>query len=101
MTAWRPWNKKDIDALEKVQHCSTRRMSDIHGSYPDRLQQLEITTLEARRSRGDAIELFKYLRGFLGVDKDATKHLYKRVFPSVRPLVRPFVGPSVGPSVGP
>ena len=46
-------------------------MSDIRGSYPERLQQLELTTLEARRSRGDAIEVFKYLRGFLDVDKDA------------------------------
>ena len=65
-----PWLKKDIDALEKIQHRATRRMSDIHGTYPERLQQLELTTLEERRSRGDAIEVFKYLRGFLDVEKE-------------------------------
>ena len=42
---------------------------------------------------------FKYLRGFLGVDKDATKHLYKRVFPSVRPSVGPSVRRSIRRSV--
>ena len=47
----------------------TRPLSDVRGSYPERLQQLGLTTLEDRRIRGDAIEAFKYLRGFLDVDK--------------------------------
>ena len=84
VTAWRPWNKKDMDVLEKVQHRATRRMSDIHGSYPDRLQQLELTTLEARRSRGDAIEVCKYLRGFLDVDKSTLFTLNKSSQPKTR-----------------
>ena len=33
-------------------------MSDVSGSYPERLEQLELTTLEKRRRRGDAIEVF-------------------------------------------
>ena len=45
-------------------------MSDVHGSYEERLQQLELTTLEDRRKRGDAIEAFKYLRGFLDVNAE-------------------------------
>ena len=68
VSAWSPWHKKDVDMLEKVQHRATRRMSDVHGTYPERLRQLELTTLEERRSRGDAIEVFKHLRGFLDVD---------------------------------
>ena len=70
ITAWSPWLKKDIDALEKVQHRATRRMSDVRGSYTERLEQLELTTLEERRLRGDAIEVYKYLRGFLDIEKE-------------------------------
>ena len=64
VTAWSPWLKKDIEALERIQHRATRRMSDVHGSYPERLEQLNLTTLEERRMRGDAIEIFKYLGDF-------------------------------------
>ena len=71
VTAWSPWLRKDIDILEKIQHRATRRMSDIRGTYPERLQQLGLTTLEARRTRGDAIEVFKHVRGFLDVETDA------------------------------
>ena len=45
-------------------------MSDVRGTYPERLEQIGLTTLEERRVRGDAIEVFKYLRGFPDVNKD-------------------------------
>ena len=70
VTAWCPWQKKDMDALEKIQHRATRRMSDVRGTYPERLEQLGLTTLEERRLRGDAIEVFKYVRGFLDIEKE-------------------------------
>ena len=70
VTAWSPWLRKDIEVLEKIQHRATRRMSDVRGTYPERLDQIGLTTLEERRVRGDAIEVFKYLRGFLNVNKD-------------------------------
>ena len=70
IAAWCPWLKKDIETLEKIQRRATRRMSDIRGSYPERLQQLDLTTLEERRSRGDAIETFKCLKGFLDVETE-------------------------------
>ena len=68
VTAWSPWMRRDIDMLEKIQHRATRRMSDVRGAYPERLQQLDLTTLEERRMRGDAIEVFKYVRGFLDIN---------------------------------
>ena len=71
VTAWSPWQKKDADVLERIQHRATRRMSDVRGNYPERLQVLGLTTLEERRKRGDAIEVFKYLRGFLDVNKES------------------------------
>ena len=68
VSAWSPWLAKDINVLESIQHRATRRISDVHGSYPERLQQLQLTTLQERRIRGDAIEMFKYLHGNWDID---------------------------------
>ena len=59
---------KDKNALESIQHRATRRMSDVHGSYPERLQKLHLTTLDERRMRGDAIEMYKYLHRYWDID---------------------------------
>ena len=69
--AWCPWQRKDVNLLEKVQRRATRRMSDVSGNYEDRLKQLNMTTLEERRTRGDAIEVYKYLRKFWDVDTNS------------------------------
>ena len=64
-TFFRPYLKKDIDLLEKVQRRATRLMtSDKSLSYTDRLQKFGLTTLETRRLRGDLIEVFKMFKGF-------------------------------------
>ena len=78
------WHKKDIEVLERIQHRATRRMSDVRGSYSERLAQLELTTLEERRVRGDAIEVYKYLRGFLDVEKSTIFKINKTVEPKTR-----------------
>ena len=59
-------------------------MSDVRGSYEERLQQLELTTLEERRRRGDAIEVYKYLRGFLDVDKETLFKINHSAQPKTR-----------------
>ena len=85
----------DPEALEKIQHRATRRMSNIRGTYPDRLRQLELTTLEERRLRGDAIETFKYLKGFLDIPKETLFKVDHQAQPKTRhqhsymPLVVP------------
>ena len=95
VSAWSPWHRKDVDILERVQHRATRRMSDVRGPYEERLQQLELTTLENRRVRGDAIEAFKYLRGFLDVNPETLCTLNDVTIPKTRhqqsfmPLVVP------------
>ena len=71
VTSWSPWQRKDVETLEKIQHRVTRKMSNIRGSYPERLEQLELTTLEERRKRGDAIEVFKYVKGSLDIEKES------------------------------
>ena len=59
-------------------------MSDIRGTYPERLVQLDLTTLEERRIRGDAIETYKYLRKVWNTDPST---LYSLANPE-RPLTR-------------
>jgi ribonuclease P/MRP protein subunit RPP40 len=69
--AWRPHLQKDIDLLERVQRRVTRMVLSCKGlCYEDRLQQLNLTTLETRRMRSDLIEVFKITGGFEGVKED-------------------------------
>ena len=72
--AWRPYLKKDIAKLEKVQARATRIIMECRSfKYRNRLELTGLTTLEERRDRGDLIEVFKLLKGFTRVD-------YKRWF---------------------
>ena len=62
--AWRPYLRKDIDKIERVQHRATKMIAEWQGlSYEDRLKVTHLTTLEDRRVRGDMIEVYKILRG--------------------------------------
>ena len=66
---WSPKLKRDRDALEQVQRRATRLVSGLsHLSYPERLQSLNLPTLEFRRQRNDVIETFKILNNFDKVD---------------------------------
>ena len=57
---WSPSLKGDIDKLEKIQHRATRMVAKLRKlPYEERLRRLDLTTLEKRRERGDAIQLFK------------------------------------------
>ena len=63
--AWCPWEKKDIEIIEKIQRRTTRMIPGLGGlSYEERLKACNLTTLERRRERGDAIEMFKILNGY-------------------------------------
>ena len=66
---WRPHLIKDIKLIENVQHRATRMITVLRGqSYEQRLTNLNLTTLETRRLRGDLIEMYKILKGFDKVD---------------------------------
>lgn len=67
--AWRPYLKKDIDKIEKIQHRATKLIEECKGlSYEERLKVTGLSTLDERRTRGDLIEVFKLMKGFSKVD---------------------------------
>ncbi|XP_072022805.1 uncharacterized protein B0403.1-like [Amphiura filiformis] len=69
--AWSPTLKKDIITLEKVQRRATKLVPELRNlSYDERLEELNLYSLEQRRIRGDLIETFKILTGLENTDKD-------------------------------
>ena len=63
--AWRPHLQKDIDLIEGPQRRATKMIPNLKNkSYDERLNILNITTLETRRLRRDIIEVFKICKGF-------------------------------------
>ena len=69
--AWRPYRKKDIDKLERLQRRATKIIPEMRNlSYESRLLQCGLTTLETRRLRGDQIEVFKTVNGYEDVDRN-------------------------------
>jgi ribonucleases P/MRP protein subunit RPP40 len=73
VSAWNPYQKRDIRKIEGVQHRAVmiaHHMRYIQVSesmknrkYEERLKRLKLTTLEDRRLRGDLIQLYKLNRG--------------------------------------
>ena len=68
---WRPYHKKDIDKLERIQQRATKMIPElIVLSYESHLLECGLTTLETRRLRGDQIEVFKIVNGYEDIDKN-------------------------------
>ena len=68
--ARRPYRKKDIDMLERVQRRATKMIQKLRNiSYEMRLKECGLTTLETRRLRGYQIEGFEILNGFENIDR--------------------------------
>ena len=64
VSVWNPYQKKDIDKLEKIQHKATKLVPKIKWKfYEYRLAEMRLTTLETRRKRGDLIQFFKIING--------------------------------------
>lgn len=62
---WNPFHKKDIATIEGVQRRATKMIGQLRNvNYEDRLNKLNLTSLEERRARGDLIEQFKIVSNF-------------------------------------
>ena len=65
MQVWRPFLKKDVECLEKIQKRFTKSITECKGlRYAERLKVLGLTTFETRCLRGDLLTCFKTLKGF-------------------------------------
>ena len=61
---WSPYLKQDIDRIERVQRCFTKRLRGLKNfSYKDRLRLLNLASLEARRVRTDLLWCYKIVFG--------------------------------------
>ena len=64
VSAWSPYYKKYKELLEKVQRRFAKMIVNMDGlSYEDRLQSLNLWSLEERRNRQGLIEVFKMAKG--------------------------------------
>ena len=69
--AWAPYTQHDIDALESVQMKAISMVSGLKSaSYLDRLKELKMITLKARRKRFDLIQVFKIMNKIDNVRSD-------------------------------
>ena len=67
---WSPSTKKDIRKLERIQRAATKLPSTLSNlPYEERLEKLNLPTLEERRERGDLIALYRILSGFDKLDR--------------------------------
>ena len=68
---WSPYTIKDIDAIEAVQRRYTKRVPGLKNlSYPERLQRLNLISLELRRLHADLIWCYKILFGYVDMCSD-------------------------------
>jgi len=67
--AWCPWNRADIQCLERVQERAVNMVSGLgQKSYTERLVELKMDTLEARREELVMTEMYKIMCGVSDVD---------------------------------
>ena len=67
---WSPHKKKDITKLERIQRTATRMVPELKGlTYEERLKEMELPTLQARRERGDLITMYKVVNRIEKIDK--------------------------------
>ena len=75
--AWSPWNRGEINKIEKVQQRALNQCSELSGlSYEEKLTRAGLTSLEDRRKRADMIETWKILNGVERVNEQTwfTRH---------------------------
>ena len=73
--AWKPYRKKDIDMLERVQRRATKMIPKLRNIICEMdLKAYGLTTLETRSLIGDQIEVFEILNGYANIDRNMFFH---------------------------
>ena len=69
VSAWCPWTVQDVKVLEKVQRKAINLINGLQGmTYEEKLVELGIMSLKARRTRIDLVQTFKILKSIDRVD---------------------------------
>ena len=69
--AWSPWLEQDKKVLEKVQERAVKMVSGLQScNYKERLKELGLQSLEARRVRGDMIQVWKIINNYDNLEKN-------------------------------
>ena len=77
--ARRPYRKKDIDTLERVQRRATKMIPKLRDiSYEMLLRECGLTMLETRRLRENLTEMYKILKGYENSGRNCFFWLRKR-----------------------
>ena len=59
---WSPWNRADIEMLEKVQWCRIQLIPNLQGqTYEEKLKEVGLPTLEVWRLKQDMITTYKFI----------------------------------------
>ncbi len=68
---WSPRLKKDVRKLERIQRAATKLPESLRDyTYKERLERLDLTTLERRRERGDLIMIYRLQEGMENLDRE-------------------------------
>ena len=71
--------RKDEELLEKVQRRFTKMIKGMKGkSHEERLQKLNLWSLEERRNRQDLMEVFKICKGLSRIRPEELLHFDER-----------------------
>ena len=65
---WSPYTKRNTDKLERVQRRATKLVLESDDPYDIRLQELNLMSLEMRRSLADVTFIYKVLNGNIDID---------------------------------
>ena len=69
---WSPWLKKDILALEKVQEKFVKNITCLNGkTYKEKLAEINMMSLETRRTYLELVETYKIIRGHTKVNRES------------------------------
>ncbi len=68
---WSPRLKKDVRKLERIQRAATKLPESLRDyTYEERLERLDLTTLERRRERGDLVMMYILQKGLENLDRE-------------------------------
>jgi hypothetical protein len=69
--AWSPWTKTDIDCIENVQKKMVGMISGLTAkNYEDKLAEIGLESLEARRRNADILTVHKIIHGYGDLNAD-------------------------------